>query len=481
MGPSSRRNTILAGAFVVASLLLGVWVSFMLTEDRGGTATREVLVRFSLSLGTHGLQSGSPVLMGGQQVGVVRGWRFDLAPDSRGNQVATGVIVRAGVDSTLTLYEDAVVHLERPLLGTLSSLNIVSPGGEASGEASGGASGGASGEAGGGTASADVAPPRLLVEGVLLKGTLAPPALLAQAGYGEEQAEQVRTLIKDLSEMVATARPNVEGSAADARQVLERLRASVADWSTRVDQTLANAQAASERLDPIMTTVEAGLADFAATSASVKAAAEDARLAISEGRPRVESILKNLDEASTKINTDTIAMVNSALSDARDALGVMTEAVDGVQRLITSETPTARRILANMRLMSDQLKLTAVEVRSQPWRLLYQPTRKESDEQILYDAVRSYAEASSDLRAASESLRATTAARAASTPAEVERASAALAAALQRYTQAERAFLERLLEGERGAGARPTSSPRDRAPAAAVPDARSGGPGGDED
>lgn len=464
MGPSSRRNTILAGAFVVASLLLGVWVSFMLTEDRGGMNTREVLVRFSLSLGTHGLQEGSPVLMGGQQVGVVRGWRFDLAPDSRGNQVATGVIVRAGVDSGLTLYEDAVVHLERPLLGTLSSLNIVSPGGEAGGGAGDG-----------------VAPPRLVAEGVLLKGTLAPPALLAQAGYGEEQAEQVRTLIKDLSEMVATARPNVEGSAADARQVLERLRASVADWSARVDQTLANAQAASARLDPIMTTVEAGLADFASASASVKAAAEDARLAISEGRPRVESILKNLDEASTKINTDTIAMVNSALSDARDALGVMTEAVDGVQRLITSETPTARRILANMRLMSDQLKLTAVEVRSQPWRLLYQPTRKESDEQVLYDAVRSYAEASSDLRAASESLRATTAARAASTPAEVERASAAVAAALQRYTQAERAFLERLLEGERGAGARPVSTPRDRAPASVAPEARSGGPGGDED
>jgi len=73
--------------------------------------------------------------------------------------------------------------------------------------------------------------------------------------------------------------------------------------------------------------------------------------------------------------------------------------------LLKEETPGIRHTLANLRLMSDQLKLTAVEVRSQPWRLLHSPTTKEMSSQVLYDARAAYAEAASDLRAASEGAR----------------------------------------------------------------------------
>lgn len=431
MGQSNRRNTILAGAFVVASLLLAVWVSFMLSDSRGSARLRPIHVRFPLAMGTHGLQKGSPVLMGGQQIGQVADWKFDFKKDDAGHDVAQGVIVEAAIDQSLTVFSDAKVFLERPLLGTLSSLNIVDAGGAKPKDET------------------KSAAPVLEKDGVLV-GTLAPPALLAQAGYGEEQAQQVRTLIKDLADMVATARPNVEGTTADAREVLTLLRQRVGEWSTKVDSTLANVETASGKINPLMDSAKTTLDEFSVAASNARKAVEDVRAAIDENRPKIDSILTNVDQTTQRVNRESVDLLNGALADARDALSVLSDAADGAQRLLTRETPTARRILANLRLMSDQLKLTAVEVRSQPWRLLYQPTRKESDEQLLYDSVRSYAEASSDLRAAADSLKALTTDRAGVDPNEVQNATQAVDSALENYTQAERAFLNRLLQKEQG-------------------------------
>lgn len=428
MGPSNRRNTILAGAFVVASLLLAVWVSFMLSDTQGTARMRALQVRFPLAIGAHGLQKGSPVLMGGQQIGQVADWRFAFKKDDQGRDIAEAVVVQASIDQSLTVFEDAKVFLERPLLGTLSSLNIVDVGGTQ-------------------PADSAKAPAAVLKDDGVLMGTLAPPALLAQAGYGEEQAQQVRNLIKDLSDMVSTARPNVEGTTADAREVLTLLRERVGEWSAKVDSTLANVETASTKINPLLDSAKGAMDEFSVAAGNARQAVDNVRAAIDENRTKIDSILTNVDQATQRVNRESVDLLNAALADARQALSVLSEAADGAQRLITRETPTARRILANLRLMSDQLKLTAIEVRSQPWRLLYQPTRKESDEQLLYDSVRSYAEASSDLRAASESLKAMAAERSGMNAEEVRHATEAVDEALGRYTQAERAFLDRLLAG----------------------------------
>ncbi len=441
MGPSNRRNTILAGAFVVASLLLAVWVSFMLSDSRGTARMRAIQVQFPLAIGAHGLQKGSPVLMGGQQVGQVSDWHFDFKKDDQGRDIAQGVVVQASIDQKLTVFSDAKVFLERPLLGTLSSLNIVDVGGRVPTDPA-------------------KSPAGVLEKDGVLAGTLAPPALLAQAGYGEEQAQQVRTLIKDLADMVATARPNVEGSTADAKEVLTMLRQRVGEWSAKVDTTLANVETASTKINPLMDSAKGAVDEFGVAATNARQAVDNVRAAIDENRPKVDSILTNVDQTTQRINHESMDLLNGALADAREALGVLSNAADGAQRLITRETPTARRILANLRLMSDQLKLTAVEVRSQPWRLLYQPTRKESDEQLLYDSVRSYAEASSDLRAAADSLKALSADRSGANEAEVRSATQAVDSALENYTQAERAFLDRLLQGEQGAKATSKQPPK---------------------
>jgi hypothetical protein len=131
-------------------------------------------------------------------------------------------------------------------------------------------------------------------------------------------------------------------------------------------------------------------------------------------------------------------------------------AVDDVRLLVNEQTPSLRRTLANLRLMSDQLKLTAVEVRSQPWRLLIQPTTKEFESQVLYDATRSYAAAASDVRAAAEVVQQLTlpgqrggqgeAVAGGLDEAALEAASARLRESLETFAAAERALLQELVE-----------------------------------
>jgi hypothetical protein len=93
--------------------------------------------------------------------------------------------------------------------------------------------------------------------------------------------------------------------------------------------------------------------------------------------------------------------------------------------------------------MSDQLKLTAIEVRSQPWRLLHTPTTKELSTQVLYDATRAYAEAASDLRAASEALQAVQNQDAAAEMSEQ------LSRSVEKYRAAEKALMDRLIAEEK--------------------------------
>jgi len=424
----NRRNNILAGLFVLLGVILSVWVSFLLSDRSAYASTHEFTVRFPIASGASGLKRGSSVMLGGQQIGRVLGVDFQRTPAG----VPTSVDVRVEVRSDLTIYENAAVFLEKPLLGSLSSINIPNPG--VAPEPSAPHAG----------ASGSVEP------GEVLLGRTAPPGFLADAGFGPEQASQLQNAIASLDstiqkieKIVDNGGPNVEAGVADARAMIADLRVKLGEWSARIDSTAANIDAASARLDPILTKVDESVEGAKGVIASLRSLVDD-------NRQRIDAIIANVESATGKFDQVTIESVNGALRDGRDALGVFSEAVARVSALVGEQTPNLRRTLANLRLMSDQLKLTAVEVRSQPWRLLHQPTTKELEVQVLYDATRSYAEATSDLRAASEALQAATAISAAggkSTP-DITLISQRLAEALEKYRQAERYLLDRLIQKE---------------------------------
>lgn len=422
------RNNLAAGVFVLASVALAVWVSFMLADRSGLTASKNLVIAFPLDVGAHGIKRNSPVLLAGQQVGRVLDVKVDI--DSKG--VPTGIRVDVEIDDRYTVFDNAVVALERPLLGSLSSINISSVGGSA-----------APGEP----------EPKPISQGGVLKGGLAPPAFLAQAGIGPQQVEDLKLSLTNLRNTLDRAAAlldeggDVRASVAGARELIEKARQDFGTWSEQVSATLANARTASEKLDPLMADVSTGVEEARAV---VKRAGEgvDAFTSVIEGnREKVNEIVANIENISRRVDRETIDLVNSSLADARDAIRVFTTTIDDAQGLLGTEAPGIRRTLANLRLVSEQLKLTAIEVRSQPWRLLHTPDTKELREQVIYDAARSFAEAASDVRASTEALRAAATPRVPG-PTDAQRvqdAAKELEDSVVRYGNAEKLFLEALI------------------------------------
>jgi ABC-type transporter Mla subunit MlaD len=417
MATRGARNNILAGGFVLVALLLAVLVSFKLGHRSSMGSVRRFVIRFTLADGATGLKDGSPVLLAGQQIGQVR--KVEFAKNTEG--LATAVDVSVEVRGDLTIYENAGIYLQLPLLGTLSSINISSVGTP--------------------TPQHQGASPAI-EDNEVVPGRIAPPGFLAQAGFGAEQGAQLRAAIASMQgtidrieKLVETAGPKVETGVNDAQALLATLKTKLDEWSQKIDKTAANIEQASGRLDPMLTKVDGGVDD-------ARVVIKDVREVIESNRDKLNQIIDHVDSMAGKLDQTTIDEINGAIKQGRDALTSFSVSLDKATTLIQEESPGIRRTLANLRLMSDQLKLTSIEVRSQPWRLLHQPTTKEMSSQVLYDATRAYAEAASDLRAASEALEA-------SRTAPSDEIIQELSRAVDKYRAAETALMDKLIENDK--------------------------------
>jgi len=417
MASRGSRNNILAGVFVLGSVLLATFIVIVLSDlDELLTPMHTYTVQFSLADGAEGLGSGSLVKVGGQPVGRVVGWRFELGP----NREPTGVNVEIKVRRDLVLYEDAKAYLVMPLLGSNSQINIPYPGDGST------------------VAQAQGASPRL-EPGETLRGELAAPSFLAQAGYGEEQRRQVQEIIRNVNRaaeridsIAARVQTELDPTVTQIRGIIDDARAISSD---------ARAQWPTWR-DRVCEIVDA-----------VRDAVAEARQVLADNRQRIDSTLRNIEELSAKANTEGWQQVQDLLARGQRGVDEFAALAERANSLMAESAPQLRTIVANARLASDQLKLTSAEVRAAPWKLLSKPTgRKELENEALYDAARQYALAVSDLRAASASLESVTAAQAAAdgqptTPMQreqVDRLLSEVQAAFERYERAERAFLSRL-------------------------------------
>lgn len=434
LGVMGRRNNIMAGAFVLASVLLAVWVSFLLAGRGPMAGSRRFTVRFTLSQGAMGLKNGSALLLAGQQVGQVIEVRFDQVDSEAAKGLPLHVDVLVEMRRDLALFENAAIHLEKPLLGNMSSLNIVSIGDAA-------------------TVAAPQHGTPTLDDGDIVLGRVAPPAFLADAGFGPEQADQIRSSIaaaqagiKQVTEMIDRLSPKLESGAEDGRVLIADLRTNMAEWSKRIGAASANIETASARLTPLLESVEQGVAEGRQAIRDVDATVTDIRAAVTDNRGRIDNVIKDLESLTGKLDRDSVRLLNEALADGRESLRTFADAIGRISGVVGEQTPNLRRTLSNLRLMSDQLKLTAVEVRSQPWRLLHRPTTKELESQVLYDATRSYAEAASDLRAASESLETVAAGKPSASAGDLDSLTQRVREALSSYRQAERYLLDKLVD-----------------------------------
>ncbi len=379
-------------------------------------ATRTVTVRFPVSMGAAGIKPGSPVTLGGQKIGKVSTVAF-FPPGS--STPPTDIDVAVQVPKAITLFDNASFALDRPLLGSLSSINISSSG------------------SGGG---------KPLVEGAMVRGGIAPPAILSQAGISTDDIAALRhsfqvldASLTKISIIIDKRSPDIDAAIGDAQTIVADIKKNFSPWSESVDSTLKHVNTASAKLTPMLDNADSTITES-------RRVIESVRQIIADNREAVQHAITSIESAATKLDQKTVDALTSAFAKAQDAIESVDLAMQRVSTVVTTQTPNVERIIANIRLMSDNLKLTAIEVRSQPWRLLHAPDTKELSTQAMYDATRAFAEASSDLRAASQSLNAVAASR---SDAGLDAAATLLRQSMEKYRGAEQRLLDVLIREEK--------------------------------
>jgi len=432
----NTRNNVIAGLFLLVSLLVAIVISVVLSDGAGILHERATYtLRIDLERGAAGLESGSDVMLGGRPIGQV-GELSIAEDDSVDPPRPVGVDVKIRVRADIAIYENATAIIRTPLLGTLSKVDFVSVGDPA----------GVENPRGSGP---------LLEAGEVLEISAGAPMLLAQLGLGSEDAEGIREMIRDAREavdrassLIETLETAVEEDQAILKSTLEDARAMIAEfrektpgWTERVDSILANADSATAEFDGLG-------ADAREAVEEVRVFLDDLDAVVRENGPKIDEAMDNALAFSEELNEIDIAAVNRAVRDISEGAERITSFIDRIDTVLKTESPTLSRILANAAIASDQLKLATIEVRRAPWRLLYTPRDKELENQLLYDTAGAYANAVGDLRTASEALRAAAEgdpATLAVNEREIERIVEHLREAFETYEQAEREFLEQLL------------------------------------
>jgi len=428
----SNLYNVLAGGFLLGGIALAVGLSFLLSDGVSLEGTRGFNVRFSIRDGAIGLQSGSTVLLGGQQVGKVSKVTFDPPPSS--GSAPKSIVVTVRVRGDLTLFENAAVSLERPLLGSVSTLNITSVGDNT-----------------GVTVPLGKGP--TLEEGETINGTLAPPAFLSQAGFGAPEIDKVKRLVdragstvERVDQMVQRNAPIIDKAADDAGAIVSTMRAKTEPWTASVDRTLANIDKAAARAEPLMAKADATADDARATITRIRALVE-------ETSPKIASVVDNADGLVKGLSGESTRLFNKTMVDAGATLERFRNSAEQVNAFLVTELPGVQRMLANARQSAAALKLAIQEIGSQPWRLLHRPDTKELQEQLTYDSARAYADAVANLRDAAEALEAAQSTLTPDAPADgprmrnVAELRFQLDQAFDRYQNTEREFMRRLMGG----------------------------------
>ncbi|MEM9374473.1 MAG: MlaD family protein, partial [Planctomycetota bacterium] len=287
-----NRNNVLAGVFVIASLLLAVAIAFVLGDmlDAFGSK-RDYIVRFPTEVGVAGLQPGADVTFAGLSVGRVE----SIEPHKPEGETATAMDVRIAIDTRIVLYEDALADLSPPLLGGVSTINFAS--------------------AGTGTVASQDPLAALTVnngngtleEGETLRGRYA-PSILAQLGFSVEDAQRIRNTIAD-----------VERASADVVEMADRFNALSQRSSPEIEAAILDARAAvgdvrtfasnftsengwKDRVDNIFNSTEETLERGPAIVAEIRDTIARTRAIVEDNETSIRTIISNVEFATERFN-----------------------------------------------------------------------------------------------------------------------------------------------------------------------------------
>jgi hypothetical protein len=124
-------------------------------------------------------------------------------------------------------------------------------------------------------------------------------------------------------------------------------------------------------------------------------------------RVDVTSGLKDARQLISHFREVNVKQIDDLLVSAQKGAVKFADSMDSLDSELTARIPDIRVMLSDLRQASAQIKLATMEVRRSPWKLLYRPTGDELGRENLYESARAFAIASSDLRVAGDTLRAT--------------------------------------------------------------------------
>jgi ABC-type transporter Mla subunit MlaD len=368
-----RRNNIRAGVFVTVTLVLGLIVLIMLTDAIHAMSrrTETYIVTFDVSSGVNNLKPGSEVRVGGVVMGKVKSIKPKLQEGEAFRQIA----VQFNVDHRIKLYRDAQILVSAPLIGSDAWLEIPNVGHPVAG-----------------------APP-----GNELAGT--PSLGFLTSLLGSENADKASQIVDNavaFSEVLPDVRKLYEDRLAP---MVENLNATTADIRAVVGEIRQTQWPAwAHAVNAVMTWATSATAKLDAAIAEGQGVLSDSRAMLAENRQPIRQTLANVETATNSINTETIAKVHKLLDAGQEGLDQAVRALENMRVDYASWATNIGEALANANLAAQQLKLTTIETRRSPWKLLYRPSPDELEHELLYEAARSFALAAADLKAAADSV-----------------------------------------------------------------------------
>ena len=387
-GSEQVNNNVRAGAFILAALALGISVFVILSGWDPFESRTPYELSFSVEQGVDGLSAGSDVKVGG----LIKGTVTSVSPQfttQDGTTQFDSILVGFNVDNDVTLWSNAQVTRYTPLLGGGAWLNFDSVGFPKGTDTPGGT---------------------VIPSGGRLDATTA-GGMLATL-LGPSNAQKTSNALTNIDEFTVFLADIPKTWNADVVPMLDNADAVVADirqdyqpWSEKVTAFL-------DRIDTAAVKLDEALDDAKPVLASAQKDLDAIGELLAENGPKLTSGLDNIlvmtedgKEVLAGLKTDTMARLNAILDQGEEGIGSFRSTIDRIDAELAVRMPDISMMLADLRQASAQLKLTSLEVRRSPWKLLYTPSTTEVAHENLYESARSYVMATNELEAAARALR----------------------------------------------------------------------------
>ena len=367
MSDSNFSNNLRAGVFVSTILALALAVGFVLLKVDLFSKYQTLILKFDTTGGVSGLSRGSEVKVGGLTVGRVTliSPEIDKAGNLAGINVSIEIMAGIPIRYSATAPEGTNAEVIRvgSLVGSTSIINFNTLGQE---------------------------PAPILKSGDSLLATRGSGMLTTLVG----PANAVRTneIIKGLAVTAAWLKTIPEEYRTRVVPTLQNLSTTTANfnqdydaWRKPIGDTLLNAQSLTGNADQLLKDNKAKFTQLMDSTTSTMA---DAKVIASEFRTKGLPALQKL------------------LDQGADAAGSLASSLDEIEHQLPQRLTDLRDFMLDAREIAGQFKLTSIEIRRSPWKLLYQPKPGEVAHENLYNATRAFALATADLKTASASLQA---------------------------------------------------------------------------